>query len=79
MTNEIDLLNISFTIVKYLFLLADFYVAGAFPCGNFIMITYEVKVKTGVKSRAGTDANVTLVLLGSDGKVTKHLPLDNLL
>ncbi|XP_078313312.1 allene oxide synthase-lipoxygenase protein-like [Crassostrea virginica] len=41
------------------------------------MVTYEVKIKTGDKKRAGTDANVTLVLLGGDGKVTKPLALDN--
>ena len=45
-TQEIDLLNISFTVVKYVFVFADFYVAGELPCGHFIMITYEFKVKT---------------------------------
>ena len=41
------------------------------------MSTYEVKIKTGDKKGAGTDAKVTLVLLGGDGKVTKPLALDN--
>lgn len=60
-----------------MFVLADFYVAAALPCAHFNMVTYEVKIKTGDKKRAGTDANVTLVLLGGDGKVTKPLALDN--
>lgn len=41
------------------------------------MTPYEVKIKTGDKKGAGTDANVTLVLLGNDGKVTKPAALAN--
>ncbi|XP_061173092.1 polyunsaturated fatty acid 5-lipoxygenase-like [Saccostrea echinata] len=41
------------------------------------MTTYEVRVKTGDKLGAGTDANTEIVLLGSSGKQTEPAILDN--
>ncbi|XP_062589056.1 polyunsaturated fatty acid 5-lipoxygenase-like [Saccostrea cucullata] len=40
------------------------------------MTSYEIKVKTGDRLGAGTDANVEIVLLGSCGKKTKSANLD---
>ncbi|XP_056021366.1 polyunsaturated fatty acid 5-lipoxygenase-like [Ostrea edulis] len=41
------------------------------------MTTYEVKVKTGDKKGAGTDANVHIILLDGSGKQTKPAVLNN--
>nr|XP_011425972.2 allene oxide synthase-lipoxygenase protein isoform X1 [Crassostrea gigas]XP_019922364.2 allene oxide synthase-lipoxygenase protein isoform X1 [Crassostrea gigas] len=41
------------------------------------MTTYEIKVKTGDRFGAGTDANVEIVLLDGSGKQTKPANLDN--
>lgn len=41
------------------------------------MTTYEIKVKTGDRMGAGTDANVEIVLLDGSGKQTKPAILDN--
>lgn len=41
------------------------------------MTTYEIKVKTGDRLGAGTDANVEIVLLDGSGRKTKPAFLDN--
>lgn len=67
MTHEIDLLNISFKLVKYLFVLVDFYVGGTPPCGHFIMIMYKVKEKREIRRRLVQ----TPMQLGSVGRRLK--------
>ncbi|XP_056021362.1 allene oxide synthase-lipoxygenase protein-like [Ostrea edulis] len=41
------------------------------------MTTYDIKVKTGDRAGAGTDANTQIVLLDNSGKKTKPATLDN--